>query len=237
MKIFFPVMGLLLLFGITHPLFSQKSESNSEGVPITKGTWFSGLSLSANSRSSENDRQLFASFIEQEKVGFNVRLDPGFVIRDNLGVGIGLLYGSNRDENIQVSSDGIISQVNAVDRRFEIRPYIKNFIPLGSTNRFYIVIPTELQIGFGNELQETTTNDVLIREFTEGLYYGLEMRPGMLVFIHKNFGFEVNVGALGINRTLITKSTTDLPDSRVETGGLNLKINLLELSLGFSVYL
>lgn len=226
-----------LLFLVSLSAFGQSKKDYSNGVPITKGTWFSSLSISANSRVGENDRQLFATYVEQQRNAFNIRLDPGYIIKDNLGVGIGLLYGSRKDENIQLSSDGIISEVNSADRRFEIRPYIKNFIPLGNTNRFYIVIPTELQIGFGNGIQETTTDGVLTREFTDGFYYGLEMRPGMLVFIHKNFGFEVNVGALGISRTIITNETTGLPDSKVNTGDLNLRINLLELSLGFSVYL
>lgn len=230
---------LIILFILSGSINSlaQSKKDYSNGVPITKGTWFSSMSLSANSRVGENDRQLFATYIEQERNGFNVRVDPGYVIKDNLGIGIGLLYGGNKDENIQLSSDGIISEVNSAERRFEIRPYIKNFIPLGQTNRFYIVIPTEIQIGFGNELKETTTDKVLTREYTEGFYYGLEMRPGMLVFIHKNFGFEVNVGALGISRTIITSETTNLPDSKVNTGNLNLRINLLELALGFSVYL
>lgn len=227
------VVSISLIFGV----MAQGKKDYSNGVPITKGTWFSSLSLSANSRTGENDRQLFATFVEQQRNGLNVRLDPGYVVKDNLGVGIGLLYGSKKDESIQLSSDGIISEVNSAERRFEIRPYIKNFIPLGTSNRFYIIIPTELQIGFGDGIKETITNGVLTREFTEGLYYGLEMRPGMLVFIHENFGFEVNVGALGISRTIITGETTGLPDSKVNTGDLNLRINLLELSLGFCIYL
>jgi hypothetical protein len=229
-------IALFIIAGSISSL-AQSKKDYSNGVPITKGTWFSSMSLSANSRVSENDRQLFATYIEQERNGFNIRFDPGYVIKENLGIGVGLLYGGRKDQNTQISSDGIISDVNSAERRFEIRPYIKNFIPLGQTNRFYIVIPTELQIGFGNQLTETTIDNVLTRDFTEGFYYGLAMRPGMLVFIHKNFGFEVNVGALGISRTMIKNQTTNLPDSKVNTGDLNLRINLLELSLGFSVYL
>ncbi|TNF43030.1 MAG: hypothetical protein EP311_04080 [Cytophagales bacterium] len=231
-KLTFLFFCLTLSFGM-----AQNKKDYSNGVPITKGTWFSSLSLSANSRTGENDRQLFATYIEQQRNGFNLRVDPGYVIKDNLGIGIGLLYGSRKDESIQQSSDGVISNVNSAERKFEIRPYVKNFIPLGESNRFYIVIPTELQIGFGNGIQETTTDGVLTREFTDGIYYGLGMRPGMLVFIHENFGFEVNVGALGISRTIITSEATGLPDSKVNSGDLSLKINLLELSLGFSIYL
>ena len=141
---------LIFVFTLNFGVLAQGKKDYSNGVSITKGTWFSSMSLSANSRVAENDRQLFTTYIEQNRTGFNVRLDPGYVIKDNLGIGIGLLYGSTKDENTQVSSDGIISEVDLAERRFEFRPYIKNFIPLGKSNRFYIVIPTELQIGFGN---------------------------------------------------------------------------------------
>ncbi len=230
-------IAFLLFFGMISPSFSQNSKSNSAGVEIKKGTWYSSLSLSASTRSSEFDKQLFANYIEQEKNTLLFRADPGYVIKDNLGLGIGFLYGNQKDFSIQQGSDGTLSEVKVAERRFAFRPYIKNFIPLDQHNRFYIIIPTELQIGYGSQLKETTTNTILTRSFSDGLYYGLEMRPGMLVFIHKNFGFEVNVGAFGLSNSIVKTKETNLPDSKVVTNDLSLKINLLELSLGFSVYL
>ena len=85
------ILTLLILVLEAGVCFGQPGKNYSNGVPLTKGTWFSSLSLYANSRTGENDRQLFGTFIEQQISGFNLRLDPGYAIKDNLGVGIGLL--------------------------------------------------------------------------------------------------------------------------------------------------
>jgi hypothetical protein len=63
------------------------------------------------------------------------------------------------------------------------------------------------------------------------------MRPGMLVFVHKQFGFQVNVGAFGLSSSVKRGSSSGRPDSKVVTNDLNLRINLLQLALGFTAYL
>jgi hypothetical protein len=99
-----------------------------------------------------------------------------------------------------------------------------------------VVIPTELQIGFGNKVTESVTDLVLTRTYTSTNYYGIAMRPGILAFIHRNFGFQVSVGAFGLSSSTEKSKTTNQPDSRVKTQDLDLKINLLSLSLGFTGY-
>lgn len=231
------ITSILVFFGFVPKSLSQSTTSNSSDIPIKKGMWFSSLSLSASSKQAENERQLFATYLNESRSSFLIRLDPGYVIKDNLGIGLGLLYGSTEDISTQQASDGVISDVKLAERRMAFRPYIKNFIPLGTSNRFYIIIPTELQIGYGSQLKEVTTNQVLTRTHSNTIYYGLEMRPGMLVFVHKNFGFEVNVGAFGLSNSVSRGTATNLPDSKVVNNDLSLKINLLELALGFSIYI
>ncbi len=217
--------------------YTQTNSTQSTGIPIKKGMWFSSLSLSASNKQAENDRQLFATYLNESRRSFVVRIEPGYVIKDNLGIGLGLLYGSTEDLSTQQASDGVISNVKLAERRMAFRPYIKNFIPLGTSNRFYIIVPTEVQIGYGSQLKEVTTNQVLTRTHSNTINYGLEMRPGMLVFVHKNFGFEVNVGAFGLSNSVTRGTATNLPDSKVVNNDLSLKINLLELALGFSIYI
>jgi hypothetical protein len=145
-------------------------------------------------------------------------------------------YGRNQENNIAVSSDGIKTYNDIAGSRMAFRPFIKNFIPLGKSDRFYVVIPTELQIGYGSSVKESTTDGVLTRSFTESNFYGIAMRPGMLAFIYKNFGFEVNVGAFGFSTRTDRTTVSGGPDGRVNTNDLDLKINILNLSLGFSGY-
>lgn len=217
--------------------YAQKKESKyPNGVEIKKGVWFSSLTFSAGSKNAENDNQLLYFAINQKKSSMQVRLDPGYVIRQNLAVGLGLLYGFDRETSTRQNSDGTITDFRSYQRAYAFRPFVKNFIPLGKSNKFYIVVPTELQFGYGSRVTEATTNQLLDRTYTNTFYYGLEMRPGLLAFIVENFGFEVNVGAFGLSSSIEKTTNTNLPDGRVKNNDLSLKINLLQLSFGFAAY-
>lgn len=237
MRIHFTTITLLILICWQNICAQQKDKKDyKNGVPINKGLWFTSGTLSLGDRKAENENQLFVYNIEQRKSDFEVRLDAGHVIRQNFAVGMGFLYGNNKEDNLQQSSDGVVTANNVAGNYFAFRPFVKNFIPLGKSNLFYVVIPTELQIGFGNTIKESVTDNVLTRSYTTAQYYGLAMRPGLLLFLYKNFGFEVNVGALGLGRRTEKTETTNQPNGRVVTNDLDLKINVLNLSLGFAGY-
>jgi hypothetical protein len=213
-----------------------KKANYDDGVEMKKGLKFGGLTFSTSSREASEEPQLFTYMVKQKKSSLEVRLDGGYIIKQNLGVGAGFLYGYKKDYNTQRASDGTLTDVNSYERDFAFRPFVKNFLPLGNSKKFYIIIPTELQIGYGSKVTESTTNGILTRTFTSTNYYGLQMRPGLLAFIVENFGFEVNVGAFGLSRTKESIKTTGQPEGQVNTGDLDLKINLLQLSFGFAAY-
>lgn len=236
MRILLIILCLFTLIHLRASAQHTKKKNYTDGVPIEKGLWFTSGTLSLGERNAENENQLFVYNVYQKKSDFEIRLDAGHVIRENLAVGLGFLYGNNKEENLQQSSDGVLTTNNVAGNYFAFRPFVKNFIPLGKTHRFYVVIPTELQIGFGNSVKESVTDNVLTRNYTTTQYYGLAMRPGMLVFIYKNFGFEVNVGAFGLGKKVEKTEITNQPNAKVITNDLDLKINVLNLSLGFSGY-
>jgi hypothetical protein len=229
---------IVLLSALASPTVSAQKNplKYPNGVPITKGTVFSSLTFSAGSREAENESQLLYYVVDQDKSSLEIRLDPGYVVKENLAVGMGLLYGYNKEKRTQRNSDGTITDYRSYQRNFALRPYVKNFIPLGNGNKFYVVIPTELQFGSGSRVQESITNNILTRTYTNTFFYGLEMRPGLLAFIVENFGFEVNVGAFGLSSSIEKIKKTNEPDGQVKNNDLSLKINLLQLSFGFAAY-
>jgi hypothetical protein len=216
--------------------YAQKDSTTKDGVLLEKGTWFVGGTVSWGNRNAENDQQLFNFLESQKKTDFEVRLDGGYFFKQNVAAGLGLFYGRVRETNTTKSSDGILTHNDIAGSSMALRPFVKNFIPLGKSDRFYVVIPTELQIGYGSRVNESTTEGVLTRSFTESNYYGIAMRPGLLAFIYKNFGFEVNVGAFGLTTRTDRTRVSGGPDGKVTTNDLDLKINVLNLSLGFSGY-
>jgi hypothetical protein len=237
MRITFTILFLFIsaCWQIIHA--QQKSKKDyKNGVPIEKGLWFTGGTISLGSKDAENETQVLGNVVNQNKRDFEVRVDAGYVTKPNLAFGMGLLYGGAMDDIEQQNALGGSTLSNLNRKYYAFRPFVRNFIPLGSVNRFYVIIPTELQIGFGNTQKKTTSGLLVTNEKTTTQYYGLAMRPGLLVFIVKNFGFEVNVGAFGLGRRIEKTTASNRPDARVITNDLDLKINLLNLSLGFAGY-
>lgn len=231
---YFKLMFSLLLL----PFFSmaQTTKVIGSGVVMNKGVFFGNATLSLGNQKAENDNQLFVYNLRQKKNESEIRFDGGYMIQKNLGIGMGILFGNKQEDNLQQASDGTITANQIANRYFAFRPFIKNFFPLGSSNRFFVVVPTELQIGFGNQVKESVTNSILTRTYTQSQFYGLAMRPGLLAFIHKNFGFEINVGAFGLSNSVDKIRATNQPDGKVVKNNLDLKINILNLSLGFAAY-
>lgn len=228
--------ALVTIFMMTTSYAQKRADTTKDGVALIKGTWFVGGTVSWGNRTAENDEQLFNFVVAQKKNDVELRLDGGYLFKKNVAAGLGLFYGRFRESNTTKSSDGILTYNNIAGSSMALRPFIKNFIPLGKSDRFYVVIPTELQIGYGSRVNESTTDGVMTRSFTESNFYGIALRPGLLAFIYKNFGFEVNVGAFGLNTRTDRTRVSGGPDGKVTTNDLDLKINILNLSLGFSGY-
>ena len=65
---------------------------------------------------------------------------------------------------------------------------------------------------------------------------GLGIRPGLLVFVLKNSAMEASVNIAGIGFSVSEIKETDKPDAIVKSADLDLKIDLLQLNLGFITY-
>ncbi len=236
MGIKFFIISILLI--VSAPVFAQLTKPNkyTDGVEINKGIKFVGLTFSASGKKAENENTLLGYIVEQDKSGLQINLDPGYVIKQNLAAGLGFTYGFNSNNYTQRASDGTLTDVKSSASDFVFRPFIKNYLPIGKGKKFYIVIPTEIQLGNSSKLTESTTNGVLTRTYSDSFLYGIAMRPGIIAFIVNNFGFEVNVGAFGLSASSEKTRTTGQPDGKVTTQNLDLKINLLQLSFGFAYY-
>lgn len=216
----------------------QQSSSNDriDGVVIDKGLKFSILTFSMSSRDAINDNNIFVNYVNQKKSSWNVRADGGYILKKNLGVGLGLSYGQSKDNNTIKASDGALTDNKSYSNDYAVRPYIKNFIPLDNRNRFYIINQTELQLVFARSIKESTANEILTRTYTSKNTYGIGLRPGLLIFIVKNFAFETTVNIFGINTSVERSRISGQPDSKVRTTDMDFKVNVLKLAFGFSTY-
>ncbi|WP_316822011.1 hypothetical protein [Pedobacter gandavensis] len=215
---------------------TESKEEKPDGLVIEKGLKFNILTFSLSSRNAVNDNSIFVNYIDQKKNSWTVRGDGGYIIKKNLGVGLGLSYGQSKDNNLIKNADGNLTSNKSFSNNYGVRPFIKNFIPLDRKNRFYIVNQTEIQLLFDRSVKESVVDEILTRTYTSKDTYGVGLRPGLMIFIVKNFAFETTVDIFGINTSIERGKTTGMPDSRVTTTDMNFKINILKIGFGFSTY-
>lgn len=215
---------------------TASKEEKPDGLVIEKGLRFNILTFSLSSRNAVNDKNIFVNYIDQKKNSWSVRADGGYIIKKNLGVGLGLAYGQSKDNNLIKGTDGALTENKSFSNNYGVRPFIKNFIPLDRKNRFYIVNQTEIQLSFDRSVKESTVNEILTRTYTTKDTYGVGLRPGLMVFIVKNFAFETTVDIFGINTAVERSRSTGMPDSKVTTTDMNFKVNILKIGFGFSTY-
>ena len=215
---------------------NETHKSITNGVSMEKRTKFALLTFSLSDRRAENTQDFLTYYIDQTYTNWGISTDLGLLVDKNFGVGIGFSYGQTREDNISENSLGIQTNQTGRSEQYVFRPFIKNFIPLTPKNQIFIILQTELQ--YATETSDFETSSMFDLSVTNSKQhiYGIGFRPGILLFIIKNFALETNVNVLGISTSVLNASTTGQPDSKVVTTDIDFKINLLQLNFGFSMY-
>ena len=236
---------LLLLFSATLPAVAQDSTSTDqagtgdvlgEGFDTRKGTWLIGLSVSANTRSAENSEVLGSTFLDQSKHAFDISLEAGWLFQDYSGVGARIVYGQRRNEADVLNSGGEQQNVKEFTNSLTFAPFLRAFLPLGESRRFYIISQFELGATIEQGIEEQLGAGILSRTRTNAQEYFLGLRAGLLVFVVQNFAVEATMNVARFDYKHQKRSTDDTQDSIVNTGNLSLEFNLLALGIGFAVY-
>ncbi|MBN2611018.1 MAG: outer membrane beta-barrel protein [Bacteroidales bacterium] len=236
----------LFLIGIivsifSHQLFSQQDSTKKYpgadiDVRLDKGDFMVGGTLGLNLKTAENENQLLQTALTEDRDKFNLRIDGAYALKDEWFVGLGFLWGVTNREGDYENSDGEISNIKLHSTSYSVRPFIKNHLPLGPSKRFNLVVQTELGFVIDQSIEETTTGDIVSRKLTDEWGFGLGVRPGLLAFVMKNFAVEASVNVAGIGFLVTDIKQTDEPDVSIRTAELDLKIDILQLNLGFITY-
>ena len=222
--------------------------AHSAGKKLTKGTWLLGGTLSAKSNNFSDIDLLVVDVEDFDQRAFNVRLEGSYFYKENVSVGLGLQYGENKVDLIANLLDNSYTRnIRNFSRSYGVLGFIKNHIPISSSNVFYVTNQTELYYGFKSGPSETYIGDILERQYAEKHSMGVSIRPGILVFLTDNFAFDLNMGILGFSHSKENVSYTypennpPSESSRKKDGSnkstdLNLKFDLLRIGFGFSYY-
>ncbi len=207
-----------------------------DGVIMDRTLQFASLTFSLHDRKADNEQGLTSYYVVNKSNSWGFSVDGGFIFKPNVGLGLGLTYNDADQDNTTRSITGIETDNISSTKEYTIRPFIKNFIPLDKANRFFIINQTELAYTFAKTERTSTTLGKVTESTSRTNTYGLGIRPGLLIFVYKNFGFETNINVLGINTSTTKTTTTDEPDSKINSTDIDFKLAFLNLTFSFSLY-
>ena len=234
--------GFVLFFSSPAVLYSQVAgvvplNGNNLDIRLDKGSFLLGGTLGLNLKSAENENQLLRTALKERSDKFSLRLDGAYALKDNWFLGLGLVWGeTNREGDYEDPNSGDISDVQFHSTSYSVRPFMKNHLPLSANRRFNLVVQTELGFSLDQSIQQTRIEEVITRSLKKEWGMGLGIRPGLLVFVLKNSAMEASVNIAGIGFSVSEIKETDKPDAIVKSADLDLKIDLLQLNLGFITY-
>jgi hypothetical protein len=234
----FKYLALICCTSIFTEIKAQGVGDSVEDFTITKGRYYSALSLSLETREAQNEDQLLRQVINQDRFNYRITGNFGYALKNNLTLGVSGGYGRLKEEITFLDDNDEEVTSKRIEQGFSIVPNMRNYIPIGK-GRLQVLIQTEIGITVGESLERVFTTNDIDRTDGEFLEFSVGVNPGLVLFFDKNWAFEVTVGAAGL-RTRIDESVVNNDEGnkeRVETTDIDLRLNILQLNLGIAFYL
>lgn len=223
----------------------------STSVFIPKGTLGVGASFSYGTYdlgNSEGDAGFKALFglvngINAKMVTGGVSPNASYFVIDNLAVGGRFDFKRSKIDvgsvNLSLTDEMNFGLKNFhyLKDAYEGAVFARYFIPFGKSKRFAMF--TELRASGGYAQAETYNLSDADKHGTYQDIYNFEIGviPGLCAFVTNEVALEVAVGLVGLNYQKTVQHTDQVGTSIMENSEANFKINLLNISLGISVYL
>ncbi len=233
----YSLFALFLISTLCHTSIMAQTNERSDPNLITKGRGFVNLAFSLDQREAENENQFIRDVIDQDRLNYRITSNGGYAIKDNFVLGLGLGYGRNREDLIQVNQDGEEVFTRTVGQDFTITPNMRNYIPLGP-GKFQVFIQTDLRLNFGESLRRNIFVDEVEKLETEFFQSRVGVSPGLIIFFNRSWAFETSVGLVGLTSRWTTETVNNDTDNRtrIQENSVDLQLNLLELNLGVAFY-
>lgn len=184
----------------------------SVSAQIETGKIFVGGSIGINSTGSSVENIAGGTTTETEGVssfGFSILPQAGYMLTDQIGVGLGIGYGFNKT----TTPNGVAGQYEQVDKdgSFVISPFTRYFKSV--TEKFY------LYVNFAVPIRTTNTSYLVLNANGDGTEdydgtlkssnFGVSLGLGADYFVSDNIALEANFNLFGINYYSYKKTDTN----------------------------
>lgn len=180
------------------------------------------ISLTTSNNKTEHDNHTSDGPV---RTHFSLIPDIEYFLTDNLSAGIGIGYSIDKYKN-----DNSVTETVQKDGLFVMTPYLKKYFPMG--DRAYIFGEAQLGLGFGKEVDESTTGGVTIKTTdAKHSYVSIGIVPGFRFNVSQKVGLEAGIGFIGFSHD-VHKTGSGNDETRNITNSVHFSFIPNSLTLG-----
>lgn len=168
---------------------------------------------------------IYYSFAKNMAVGvkFSYQRTLGRIEETDISLGQDLSFGISDYYMLQHTYYGSLSY--------------RYYIPLGTSKVFGLFSDISLNFGAGQGKTVSGSGDDITGTYQNILDIGIDVIPGIAVFITNEMSVEASVGILGLGWKRISQTTNQIYEGSYETSKANFRLNLLSINIGVNFVL
>lgn len=161
-----------------------------------------------------------------------------YTVAKNMAVGVRFSYRRTlikMDEvNLSISEDlGFsIKDYYNLQHTYYCSLSYRYYIPLGNSLRFGLFSDIMLDVGAGQGKMLSGSGNDVTGMFQDIFEVGINVVPGIVVFVSNEMSVEASVGILGLGYKKVKQTKNQVFEGSYETSSANFKINILSIGLG-----
>ena len=231
---------------------------STDTEPRKLHTWMNIIGMQSKKSGSRN-RKVVINYYPVEIEGNTVvikphcqKLQPGkkyYVTVDKTAIDVNGFYGitgadwtfttkaNPTDAEVKVSHTDENADFYTLQHTYYGSLSYRYYIPLGRSKVFGIFSDISLNFGAGQGKTVNGKGDSMTGTYQKILDVGIDVIPGIAVFVTNEMSVEASVGILGLEWKRISQTTNQVYEGSYQTSKANFKLNLLSINIGVNFVL
>lgn len=166
-----------------------------------------------------------------------------YIFAKNMAIGVRFSYerslASIGNVNLAISEDMSfgISDCYFVQHTYYGSLSYRYYIPIAGSKIFGIFSDISLNIGAGQGKLRQGSGENISGTYQNILDIGIDVIPGLIVFVSNEMAVEASVGILGLGWKRVSQMSNQIYEGSYETSKANFKLNLLSINIGINFVL
>lgn len=238
----FLIFGALLL--LPSAAKAEKFERNislTDGpVFMPKGEFIFGGTISYNSFNFDDYQFIILEGMDLGTSSFSVSPNLYYSFANNMAVGVRFAYTRSvidlGSTDLALSDDlqfSIKDMYNIQQTYYGSAAY-RYYMPIGNSLRFGLFADIMLSIGAGEGKFLSGTGEEMSGYYQKIFDVGIDVVPGVVVFLSNSVSVQASVGVLGLSYKKIDQIKNQVYEGSYSKKGADFKINFLSIGLGIN---